>query len=99
MLHKSQTTMCLHKEIPDFKENSNTILTNSEKTCIVGCSDLLNKIHKHTVFWLLNKNVPGIYIMRKCNNNVEINGHGLLELEGDNNFSSCNRNAFIVNPQ
>ena len=80
-------------------ENYNTILINSEKTCIVSRSELLNQIHKHTLFWLLNKNVPGSHTNRKCYNNVEIKGHGLLELESDNNFSSFNRNALIVNPQ
>ena len=91
--------MSLHKEIPDFMENTNTILTNSKKPYIISCSDLLNQIHKHTVFLLLNKNVPGFRTKRKCNNKVEINGHGLLELEGDNNFSSSNRNEVIVNLQ
>ena len=43
--------------------------------------------------------MPGFRTKRKFNNNVEINGHDLLELEGDNNFSSSNRNAVIVNPQ
>ena len=59
----------------------------------------VGEIHKYTVFWLLNKNVPGFRTKRKCNNKVEINGHGLLELEGDNNFSSSNRNEVIVNLQ
>ena len=43
--------------------------------------------------------MPGSHTNRKCYNNGEIKGHGLLELEGDNNFSSSNRNAFIFNPQ
>ena len=45
------------------------------------------------------KKLPCSRTKRKCNNNGEINGHGQLELEGNNNFSSSNRNAVVVNTQ